>query len=285
MKAKILLLLLIVAAGYPVLKMQFDNYGYYERVLEQLKQLQILDEETNSLMMRSRLDIDNNYDRLSALPARIKDIQAEISTGTEGFINTENLALGSNFERYIEAEQNKSAIVENFKSHNSVLRNSVRYAPIAADKLIQVATEKRLTSEAETLKKLKADILEYTINGRITVKRTIAERSSAILGMQEKLPPDSAILATSFFNHVDVITREKEITDTYLQKAINARTGSLLSNTVSNLQTRIGIERSFAEKILIVYLSIFLLIMLYQIAANSRSNRGEPLDLSPGSPA
>jgi hypothetical protein len=267
-----------MAAGYPVLKMQFENYGHYERVLEQLKELQILDEETNSLMMRSRLDIDKNYDRLSALPARIRDLQTGISAGKVGFINAENLSLGSNFEKYKEAEQNKSAIVENFKSHNSVLRNSVRYAPIAADRLIQAATEKRLTYEAETLKKLKADILEYTINGRITVKRTIAARSSEIAGLEEKLPADSAILAASFFDHVDVITREKEITDTYLQKAINAKTGVFLSNTASNLQTKIGIERSFSEKILFVYLSIFALILLHQITVSSRYNRREALN-------
>jgi hypothetical protein len=274
MKIKILLLLLMVAAGYPVLRMQFDNYGHYEKALEQLKELQILDAETNSLMMRSRLDIDKNYDRLSALPARIREIQAEISA------DTESQSLGGNFEKYMETEQNKSAIVENFKSHNSVLRNSVRYAPIAADRLIQAAADKRLTFEAETLKKLKADILEYAINGRITVKRTIAERLSAIDGLEGKLPAEASILATSFLNHVDVITREKEITDTYLQKAINAKTGTFLSNTVSNLQTKIGIERNFAEKMLIVYLSIFLLILLHQIAVSWRSHRGERLALS-----
>jgi two-component system, NtrC family, sensor kinase len=279
----ILVLLLVMAAGYPVLKLQFDDYGYYERMLEQLNELQMLDAETNSLMMRSRLDIDKNYDRLSALPAKIEDIQAEITAEKEHLINTNNSALVSNFEGYLAAEKNKSAIVENFKSHNSVLRNSVRYAPIAADRLIQAAMENRLAPEAEVLKKLKADILEYSLTGRITIKRIIAERSSGIMGLQEKLPAESSLLAISFFNHLNVITQEKEITDAYLQKAINAKTGRFLSSTATLLQSKIETNRSsFSNKILLIYLGAFLLILLYQITVSIRSGRrAEPLDLSP----
>src|SRR5687767_14647506 len=104
MKIKILLLLLIIAAGYPVYKMRFDNHVDYDRTLEQLQELQILDAETNSLMMRSRLDIDKNYDHLSVLPEKIRTIQAGISAGRAHFIETNNTSFVSNFEQYMEAE-------------------------------------------------------------------------------------------------------------------------------------------------------------------------------------
>jgi hypothetical protein len=256
-----------MAAGYPVLKMQFDNYGYYEKVLEQLKELQILDSETNGLIMRSRLDIDKNYDRLSTMPGRINDLQAGISAEQQHFLSSDNTAFANNFKEYTEAQENKSAIVENFKSHNSVLRNSVKYLPFAADRLIQVAQESRHPAEVETLKKLKADLLEYSLTGRGTAKDRITAQIPVITALKDKLPDESSILALSFLNHVDVIMREKEITDAYLEKAINARTGKSLSTTADLLQTKIEVERdSFLKRILIVYMSAFALLLLYQIA-------------------
>jgi hypothetical protein len=270
---KILFLILIMAAGYPVLKMQFDDYGYYEKVLEQLKELQILDSETNGLMMRSRLDIDKNYDRLSAIPGRINDIQ----TGISAELSSDNTSFASNFKEYTEAQENKSSIVENFKSHNSVLRNSVRYVPFATDRLIQVAQESRHPAEAETLKKLKADLLEYSLTGRGTAKNRISDQIPEITALKDKLPIESSILALSFLNHVDVIMREKEITDAYLEKAINARTGKSLSATADLLQSKIEVERgSFLKRILIIYFSAFSLLLLYQIAT-MRTSHKEPL--------
>lgn len=273
MNTKTLIILLMMAAGVPVFYMQFAPQDVERELEVHLVELRRLDHQINSLVMRSRLGIDRSYDDIAKVSSEIDRLQETVagyeSAGAGSSGKLSSLRLGS----YMEVEQNKQSVIENFKSHNSVLRNSVTYAPFAADRLIVKVQGMKLTEEADLLRSIKSDLMEYNVTGSKATRGQIARKLSKLSSLEQKLPQEEVVKLISFVNHANVIIQEKEVTDRYMEKAIQSQTKSYLDVAIQQVQELQGMtakDAYFRQLVTLVYLGTFAAVLLFQAVTMQR---------------
>jgi len=127
------LIILVVALGgvglfYLESKLP-DNELINRDVNAILLKIDNLDSSVNELSLRSRANLDNNYDMLVRDTA---SLQATISKLSDDYLSHRNIQgslLEARFQKFRDSMVVKADQVENFKSANSVLRNSEKYTP------------------------------------------------------------------------------------------------------------------------------------------------------------
>ena len=110
-------------------KIDTERKTQVEAYLRQLKQL---DAEWNVDVLRSRMELNKNYDPLvNPLPS-LTDLQRKLSTEAQAIRDPDNVrTLG----QLAEVINDKIDLVDSFKSENAILKNSLRYVPTAVDEL------------------------------------------------------------------------------------------------------------------------------------------------------
>ena len=110
----------------------YDTSNYFENVVL-LRQLKQLDARWELDVLKSRMGIDTNYDSLVDPLGALNQLQQKLQsdmTSQHKRDAGESLRLVATFHRAIDE---KTRLIEHFKSHNSVLRNSLAFLPTAAD--------------------------------------------------------------------------------------------------------------------------------------------------------
>lgn len=277
MNTKVVILLVFAVMAYPVFIMQSGDQVEYQKISSYLASLQGLDHETNGLLMRARLNIDKNYDNLAVQPAHIEKVQRLVTASKE--VLGDKITDG-NFERYynsyLDELENKNAIIESFKTHNSVLRNSVIYLPLAAERLIQAAQQDQLEQEVEIIKDLRADVMSYGYSGDVSIKASALQKVSLVKTFESKFPPSHVETFLGFTKHADVILEEKDTTDDYLYRAVNSNASSHLNEAIEHLQKLSEEELESLELfriVLMIYVALFMIFLGYVIHAMSKVYR------------
>jgi len=126
-------LLLAAALMFTYLRSQdYDTAGYFENVAL-LRQIKQLDARWELDAMKSHIGLNQSYDPLvdplrdmSVLPRHLDALATAQRPDAAG-------RLRAAIAAYELALNNKAALIEAFKSHNAVLRNSLTFLPIAVD--------------------------------------------------------------------------------------------------------------------------------------------------------
>jgi signal transduction histidine kinase len=126
-------LLLVVALMYTWLRTKdYDTAGYFENVAL-LRQIKQLDARWELDAMKSRIGLNQSYDPLVdplrdmlLLPQHLGNLAASPQPA-------DSARLRAAVAAYEQALKDKAALVEAFKSHNAVLRNSLVFLPTAAE--------------------------------------------------------------------------------------------------------------------------------------------------------
>src|SRR4030095_15587190 len=111
-----------------------------------LRDLKHLDVEWDLQMLRSKTGLSSNYDPLTR-----PQIEAlRLLEGTGGKLASGDYRPGGADKKQRDALLSKVDLVERFKSQNAILRNSLRYAPLAAQ---EVKAKAREVAEANPAKR------------------------------------------------------------------------------------------------------------------------------------
>lgn len=125
------LALTFILAFLYVKMQELDAPDYFENValLRQLKQLHAgweLD------VMRSEIGINRHYDALVEPLSDLDRLREMLNAVVAGRPDAEGAALAQANQAFARAMDDKIRLVEQFKSHHSVLRNSLAFLPTAA---------------------------------------------------------------------------------------------------------------------------------------------------------
>src|SRR5437762_6920928 len=135
----------------------------------QLRQLKQLDAEWNVDVLKSRMEINKNYDPLTSPLPTLTGLQERLGNEVTTLNQVDTEKALSELKGVI-AE--KVDLVDQFKAQNAILKNSLRYVPTAVDDLRAEIRAARRTVEgnSETLDILDArasqllnDVLKYNL--------------------------------------------------------------------------------------------------------------------------
>lgn len=227
MKNSILFLLILVIAVLGGLGLFYaqsnlpDNDLINRDVSNQLLKIDNLDSSVNELVLRSRANLDSNYDMLVRSTSALERTVSDLSNGHFSQENIEGSLLDVRYNSFLSSIEVKIDQVEDFKSSNSVLRNSEKYAPLVGAELANIANQNGLSDIADFYTGVVIDILDFTKQGSTKAKQDVQNYAQQIRETEAQMPEANAIKVLEFANHVQTAIDSKELADQYLGKALN----------------------------------------------------------------
>lgn len=226
----LLLIGILGAAGLFYYQSQQADLSDLGRVDEDLRALQRLDAQMDQLALRSRFGLDGDYDELSRVPARISELLAGLAAGPFAAERISGTLVDRHFRTLSSTLVAKIDAVENFKSHNSILRNSVAYAPQAGEELAVVAEQNGMVDLAGYLRRVTRDLLAFSLVSGANQNDALASSVNDLEGFDQSLPEAEQIKGLQFLVHARTVLQEKPTTDRYLAETLAAPTEQHLNS-------------------------------------------------------
>ena len=243
-----------------------DTEHINQDVTERLLKIDSYDANVSELALRSRFNLDSNYDALTRATLLLdKEIEDFADTYLQD-ASMQGSLIEKRFNEYRSELSVKMELIENFKSHNSVLRNSEKYLPVAGLDLQSIATNEKLAETAALYDDIVKNLLEYSLLGTPATVERLKLKMPRLAELEENMPEYATTAMIEFTNHANTVIREKEETDRYLSKALT----STSDNSLDNLSKAWGawlIETNKAKEQFAFYVIGYIAFLVLAIAA------------------
>lgn len=244
-----------------------------QRSAQMLLRLQEDNAQVNEAMLRARDNIDTNYDnltRLSAVLRRSASAAREFSLGSD---NQQTIAAAKQTQAAIAS---KLEYVERFKSHNSVLKNSLRYAPQVGANLARIASEHSLIPLALAYLNTANNLQLYSLTQEPQRREQILQSLSDIRQLESAMPSSSVSGQIEFLNHARTVLTETSEVNTLVSSVLQPleKPFTALQEGLDEWQNRVRKVVAVHNQYIIiytVYLAIGLLFILWWLISLYRT--------------
>ena len=248
----------------------FDESHYFEdmAVLRHLKQL---DAQWELDVLKSRIGINTHYDALADNQGEMARLMEQLESGTHAHKHDASRQVDklAALER---AVQDKAVLIEQFKSHNSVLRNSLAFLPTAAEDVQQSLGPGRSTTEP-ALRQVSSGVSRLLLASMLYSQSPTDEKGAEIVeelgrldGKLHLTPPGIAERLGIFRAHIQTILREQKTVNELLAGISSAPTARLLdeANDASTIeQQQVGAEGERYGRYLLIFSAVLVALLLY----------------------
>lgn len=191
---------------------EHDDSSYFENVAL-LRQLKQLDASWELDVLKSKMGIDTNYDPLVEPLVELNQLREKLqSVVTHQRVGADEMANRS--KAFYRAINDKTRLIEHFKSHNAVLRNSLAFLPTAKDDIQRAASQSR--GDQPALAALSAGVSEVLLDSMVFSQAPIDNKAADIRialehieARQEQLPLRVRDALDIFASHVRTVLREQ----------------------------------------------------------------------------
>lgn len=238
-------LLLATAAGLYWMSVQ-AKAGEHHLAISSVRQIQQLESQWSVEVARVRSDPFADFDALAQfIPRmeRLKDTLANAIQSTPGLpdrlVNTTNA--------YLSAMSAKEERIERFKTDYAVLRNSVRYLPLAATNVMQqMQTRGSNSAFVKNVGDITDEITTYMASPappeKERLQRVLAELGSSIAARH----PALVNTAMNFVAHGRVLLEKQAPTEEVFQEATSNQVGDLGETVIKGLEDELDRTRALA---------------------------------------
>ncbi|MDX8398704.1 MAG: response regulator [Gallionellaceae bacterium] len=196
------------------------DVALHVRTVEKFRQIKQLDATLNLFVLQAHDRLLNNYDAIIQTQQQIDVLSTSLDGDIARYHARQASPLHSTFLHYRKTQNKKNRLIEEFKSHNSVLNNSLSYLPIATHTLI--AQGSGSTRQDSLLYSLLADVLIYS-QTRSELKKQLVINKLALI--QRAGGDQEAKL--SLAKHVTFILLYKQEVEELIQHITLSQTGML----------------------------------------------------------
>jgi signal transduction histidine kinase len=180
----------------------YDESSYFENVAR-LREIAHLDAHWELAALHSRVGINSNYDPLAGPLPHLDRLQAELASHVDVRGSGNSPALVQGVAALGRAIAEKTRLMEHFKSHNAVLRNSLAFLPVAARDLRRSAgalSGGAARAAQRVSKRADAVLLAVFIHAQQGGDASAAEIDTALL----HLAAETSFLPTAIGDRVDL---------------------------------------------------------------------------------
>lgn len=187
--------------------------------------LRQLDGTLSQYVLESRLGLLNNYDPIVATRDEVDRVLRKMQDDHPELFDASKGKFAVGVAAYEQARQEKMALVEAFKSHNAVLRNSIRYIPMAVAQLESNGGLQSGQRLKELIDALQRDLLIYNFAPspavRASTLQELSDLESAAAGEAGQLRSDEL---RALLQHAAIVVGLKEEVDSYTAQILAATT-------------------------------------------------------------
>ncbi|MGE7956016.1 DAHL domain-containing protein [Pseudomonas sp. NPDC089530] len=206
------------------LKSRSDQTLSYTESRDLIRQIKQQDSQWENEVLKARVAITHNYDPLVSPLSEMTRLWLEFDT-MEAQKQRDDTPMWRNaHDGYLNAMKEKTRLVEQFKSHNSVLRNSLAFLPTAEDDIQQQLAQLPDTDKLQ-LQNIATETYDLLLSSLEFAQVTSDDKAADILvGLnklgvnKERLPVAFHDLIDTLSSHVELILREQPTVNHLLEE-------------------------------------------------------------------
>ncbi|WP_300630567.1 DAHL domain-containing protein [Pseudomonas sp.] len=265
-------LLLASTLVFLYLKSSRDQTATYTQSRDLIRQLLQLNAQWDSEVLKARIAITHNYDPLVTPLTQMTRIGAELDRRATYHSATDLPGWQASQTAYQLAIQEKARLVDQFKSHNAVLRNSLAFLPTAEDDI--QALFNNIDDEGRLqLQDVVTDTYDLLLSSLEFAQVTSDERAADILVGLGKLAINKQSLPSEFqapvdilSNHISLILREQPVVNSLLERIaavpVAERLDALTTHLNQDQQAADLIDHQY-HRYLLVFSTLLVVLLLY----------------------
>jgi len=257
----------------------FDESHYFEdiAVLRHLKQL---DAQWELDVLKSRIGINTHYDALADNQGEMARLMEQLQSDKDAHQHDASGRVDK-LAALQRAVQDKAQLIEQFKSHNSVLRNSLAFLPTAAEDVQQSLGPGRGAAQP-AFQPISAGVSRLLLASMLYSQSPTGEKGVEIHdelgrleGTLQLAPPGIRDRLGIFRAHVQAILREQKTVNELLAGISLVPTGKLLDDASDALtveQQQAGVEGERYGRYLLIFSAVLVALLLYAAVDLLRSH-------------
>ena len=265
-------LLLASILVFLYIKSSTDQTSRYTESRDLIRQMQQLNAQWDSEVLKARIALTHNYDPLVTPLTQITRIWEELRQHESYHAPNDLPGWQASLEAGQAAIQDKARLVDQFKSHNAVLRNSLAFLPTAEND-IQAAFTRLDDEQRLPLQSVATDTYDLLLSSMEFAQVASDDRAAEILlGLnllavnKERLPADFHLPVEILSNHVALILREQPLVNTLLERIaavpVAERLDELTTHLNQDQQAADLIDQKY-HNYLLVFSTLLVALLLY----------------------
>jgi len=265
-------LLLASILVFLYIKSSTDQTSHYTESRDLIRQMQQLNAQWDSEVLKARIALTHNYDPLVTPLTQITRIWEELRQHESYHAPNDLPGWQASLDAGQAAIQDKARLVDQFKSHNAVLRNSLAFLPTAEND-IQAAFTRLDDEQRLPLQSVATDTYDLLLSSMEFAQVASDDRAAEILlGLnllavnKERLPADFHLPVEILSNHVALILREQPLVNTLLERIaavpVAERLDELTTHLNQDQQAADLIDQKY-HNYLLVFSTLLVALLLY----------------------
>lgn len=265
-------LLLASTLVFLYLKSSRDQTATYTHSRDLIRQLQQLNAQWDSEVLKARIAITHNYDPLVAPLREMTRLWVDLENGDAYHDPADLQRWQASRDAYQAAIKEKARLVDQFKSHNAVLRNSLAFLPTAEDD-IQAQFNRFNDEDRLQLQDVATDTYDLLLSSLEFAQVTSDELAADILvGLgklainKERLPSDFQAPVEILSNHISLILREQPVVNGLLERIaavpVAERLDELTTHLNQDQQASDLIDHQY-HRYLLIFSTLLVALLLY----------------------
>ncbi|AJO79436.1 MULTISPECIES: DAHL domain-containing protein [Pseudomonas] len=192
------------------LKSRSDQTASYTESRDLIRQIKQQDAQWENEVLKARVAITHNYDPLVS-PLNEMTHLWQAFDSMEAQKQRDASPMWSNaHDGYLNAMKEKTRLVEQFKSHNSVLRNSLAFLPTAEDDIQQQLAQLPDADKLQ-LQNIATDTYDLLLSSLEFAQVTSDDKAADILVGLNKLSVNKERLPEAFHDPIDILSNHIEL--------------------------------------------------------------------------
>ena len=256
---------------------QASTYTESRDLIRHMKQLNA---QWETEILKARIAITHNYDPLVSPLTEMTSRWEQFDKREAAHGRKDSPVWKVSHEAYLAAIKEKTRLVEQFKSHNAVLRNSLAFLPTAEDD-IQAQMAALPDEEKLSLQNVATDTYDLLLSSLEFAQVTSDDKAAEILvGLnklkvnKERLPEQFHSPVTILSKHIALILREQPIVNRLLENIAAIPVADRLDDLTSLLnqdQQRTDSTNQRYHFFMLVFSTLLVLLLLYMAIRLMRS--------------
>ncbi|GAA0392172.1 hypothetical protein GCM10008969_11560 [Pseudomonas veronii subsp. inensis] len=265
-------LLLASVLVFLYIKSTADQTSRYTESRDLIRQMQQLNAQWDSEVLKARIALTHNYDPLVTPLTEITRLWEQLRQHESYHAPKDQPIWQARLDAGEAAIQDKARLIDQFKSHNAVLRNSLAFLPTAEDDI--QAEFSRLDDEQRlSLQSVATDTYDLLLSSMEFAQVASDERAAEILlGLnllavnKDRLPADFHLPVDILSNHIALILREQPLVNALLERIATVPVAERLDELTTHLnedqQTSDLVDQKY-HNYLLVFSTLLVALLLY----------------------
>lgn len=254
------------------LKSSSDQASTYTESRDLISRMKQLNAQWETEILKARIAINHNYDPLVTPLTEMKQLWEWFDTIESNHGRSASPVWLTSHDAYLSAFEEKIRLVEQFKSHNAVLRNSLAFLPTAEDDIQEPLAQLQDVDKLQ-LQNIANDTYDLVLSTMEFAMVTSDLKAAEILVGLSKLKVNKLRLPEEFHspldvldNHIRLILREQPVVNRLLEsiEAVPvAKRLDSITDLLNNDQQRTDAINQRYHLYMLVFSALLVLLLVY----------------------